>query len=188
MAWAAEYWASHGYITKPCLGSGGACFNPSTWEAGGSLWVQGQPGPQVSFKNSQGHLQRNPVLGDRKKNILSQKVKSKNKQTNLSSLRKSYNIRDKDNLARLGTAVNLMQLTPAKLHCLSVQYLAITHQFPDCRHLESEQVWLPTGDSYLWEAEPINIPFLQRAGWLTKLLWGGPCRVTFFFLWDSVSL
>ena len=40
-------------------------FSPGTWEAGGSLWVPGQPGLQSEFQDSQ-DTQKNPVL--KKKN------------------------------------------------------------------------------------------------------------------------
>jgi hypothetical protein len=35
-------------------------FNPSTWEAeaGGSLWVRGQPGLQSEFQDSQGYTEK----------------------------------------------------------------------------------------------------------------------------------
>jgi hypothetical protein len=35
-------------------------FNPSTWEAGagGSLWVQGQPGLQRESQNNQGYTEK----------------------------------------------------------------------------------------------------------------------------------
>ena len=53
-------------------------FNPSTWEAeaGGSLWVRGQPGLQELAPAQAPKLQRNPVSKNQKK-----KKKKKEKKT-----------------------------------------------------------------------------------------------------------
>jgi hypothetical protein len=39
-------------------------FSPRTWEAeaGGTLWVWGQPGLQSELQYSQGYIEKNPVL------------------------------------------------------------------------------------------------------------------------------
>ena len=60
-----------------------------------------------------------------------------------------------------------MQLTPAKMHWLSAEYLAITHQFPDYGHLESA---IDSTLTFEKRSLPINISFLESAGGLTKLL------------------
>jgi hypothetical protein len=41
-------------------------FNPSTWEAEADFWVQGQPGLQSEFQDSQGYTEK-PCLEKPKK-------------------------------------------------------------------------------------------------------------------------
>ena len=53
-------------------------FNPSTGEveAGGSLWLWGQPGLQSEFQDSQGYTEKSCL---KKQNIIKQKQKPKSK-------------------------------------------------------------------------------------------------------------
>ena len=59
-------------------------FNPSTLEAeaGGSLWVQGQPGLQNEFQNSQGYIAKTWLKKKKKKKKLKTNKKNKLKRQN----------------------------------------------------------------------------------------------------------
>jgi hypothetical protein len=61
-------------IEKPILRPGMVAhtFNASTWEAeaGGSLWVGGQPGLQSEFQDSQGYTEKPCLEEEKKKNHL----------------------------------------------------------------------------------------------------------------------
>ena len=69
-------------LFQPGCGDGGGCpltFIPSTWSVGKrqtDLWVQGQPGLQIKFQDSQGYTEK-PCLEKPKSNQLTKHITKK---------------------------------------------------------------------------------------------------------------